>query len=254
MEIHMLKQLLASVGIGKAKVDTLLLSDKLQAGQTFDIEVVIQGGDVEQQLQGLEFAVMASAKTEADLGESEVEYNKSVVLQSWQQSFSLLIQPGETVTKQFTLDLHPEVPATYLFGHQISKVWLQTGLDIKSGLDASDKDGLTIEPSKTQLAVLKLISDSGYRLFKSDIEFGGVRAHEFMSHLPCYQEYEFKPESRSLFGARELEVTFVDNGTETGVLIEVDRAFLGDGYKSTSIPNSCTTTESVRSYIEPLLG
>ena len=46
----MLKQFLASVGIGKSKVDTLLLADKLQAGQTFDIEVVIQGGDVEQQL------------------------------------------------------------------------------------------------------------------------------------------------------------------------------------------------------------
>ena len=250
----MLKQFLASVGIGKAKVDTLLLADKLQAGQTFDIEVVIQGGDVEQQLQGLEFAIMASAKTEADIGDNEVEYNKSVVLQSWQQEFNLLIQPGETVTKQFTLDLHPEVPATYLFGHQIGKVWLQTDLDIKSGLDASDNDSLTIVPSETQLAVLQLISDSGYRLFKSDIESGRVRAREFVSHLPCYQEYEFKPQSRSLFGARELEVTFVDNGAETGVLIEVDRAFLGDGYKSTSIPNSCNTTECVRPYIEPLLS
>lgn len=250
----MFKQILASVGIGKAKVDTLLLSDSLQAGKPFDIEVVIQGGDVEQQLQGLEFAVMASAKTEADLGDNEVKYNKSVILQSWNQSFNLTIQPGETVTKQLTLDLHPEVPATYLFGHQIGKVWLQTGLDIKSGLDASDKDSLTIMPSKTQLAVLKFISDSGYRLFKSDIEFGRVRAHDFVSHLPCYQEYEFKPESRSLFGARELEVTFVDNGTETGVLIEIDRAFLGDGYKSISIPNNCSTSESVRHYIEPLLG
>lgn len=250
----MLKQILASVGIGKAKVDTLLVTDKLKAGQPFDIEVVIQGGDVEQQLQGLEFAIMANAKTEADLGESEVEYNKSVILQSWKQTFSLLIQPGETVTKQFTLDLHPEVPATNLFGHQIGKVWLQTGLDIKSGLDASDKDGLIIVPSETQLAVLQFVSDSGYSLFKSDIEFGRVQAHDFISHLPCYQEYEFKPQSRGLFGARELEVTFVDNGNETGVLIEVDRAFLGDGYRSTAIPNSCKTAESVRPYIEPLLG
>ena len=250
----MLKQLLASVGIGKAKVDTLLLVDQLQAGQSFDIEVVIQGGDVEQQLQGLEFAIMASAKAEADLGDSEVEYNKSVVLQHWQESFALTIQPGETLTKQFTLDLHPEVPATYLFGHQIGKVWLQTGLDIKSGIDASDKDGLTIIPSATQLAVLQFISDSGYRLFKSDIESGRVRAREFVSHLPCYQEYEFKPQSRSLFGARELEVTFVDNGAETGVLIEVDRAFLGDGYKSTSIPNHCQSVDDIRPYIEPMLG
>ena len=196
---------------------------------------------------------MAHAKAEADLGDNEVEYNKSVVLQSWQESFDLTIQPGETVTRQFSLALHPEVPATYLFGHSIGKVWLQTGLDIKSGLDASDKDGLRIVPSQTQLAVLQLISDSGYRLFKSDIESGQVRTQEFASHLPCYQEYEFKPESRSLFGAKELEVTFVDNGQETGVLIEVDRMFLGDGYKSTSIPNHCDTVDGIRPYIEPLL-
>lgn len=250
----MLKKLLASVGIGKATVDTLLLTDQLQAGESFNIEVVIKGGEIEQTLQGLEFAVMASAKTETDLGENEIKYNKSVVLQRWNEAINLTIQPGQTVTKQFSLSLHPEVPATYLFGHSIGKVWLQTGLDIKSGIDASDKDGLTILPSATQIAVLQLISDSGYRLFKSDIESGKVRAREFVSHLPCYQEYEFKPESRSLFGAKELEVTFVDNGRETGVLIEVDRMFLGDGYKSTSIPNHCTTVEEIRPYIARLLS
>jgi sporulation-control protein len=250
----MFKQLLASVGIGKAKVDTILLVDQLRAGDSFDIEVNIVGGDVEQKLQGIEFAVMAAAKTEADLGESEVTYDKSVVLQTWNESFDITIQPGEELSRQLTLTLHPEIPATQLFGQQIGKVWLQTGLDIKSGIDASDKDSLIILPSATQMAVLEFVSNSGYYLYKSDIEYGGVRAREFASHLPCYQEYEFKPESRSLFGARELEVTFVDNGAETGVLIEVDRAFLGDGYRSTSIPNHCVTPESVAPYLQSLLG
>ena len=65
-----------------------------------------------------------------------------------------VIQPNESITHQFTLDLHPEIPATELFGQRISKVWLQTGLDIKSGIDGSDKDSLMISPSATQLAVL----------------------------------------------------------------------------------------------------
>ena len=250
----MLKKLLASVGIGKATVDTILLVDKLRAGDSFPIEVVIKGGDVEQQINGLEFAVMASAKAETEVNDTDITYAKSIVLQHWAQPMDILIQPGETITESFELDLHPEVPATYLFGQQIGKVWLQTGLDIKSGIDGSDKDPLIILPSATQLAVLELISNSGYRLFKSDIEAGGVQTREFVSHLNCYQEYEFKPESRSFFGARELEVTFVDNGRETGVLIEVDRAFLGDGYRSTSIPNHCTTPESFKPYIERLLG
>lgn len=250
----MLKKLLASVGIGKAKVDTILLQDQLHAGQDFNIEIVIKGGDVEQQLNGIELAVMASAKAESNIGEEEVEYNKSVVLQKWQHQLDFTIQPGETISKQVTLALHPEVPATNLFGNRIGKVWLQTGLDIKNGIDGSDKDPLNILPSPTQLAVLDAVQQSGYYLFKADIEAGMVRARDFASHLPCYQEYEFKPESRSLFGARELEVTFVDNGQSTGVLIEVDRAFVGDGYKSISIPNSCTSVNDVKPYIQRLLG
>ena len=250
----MLKKLLASVGIGKAKIDTILLDEHLRAGQEFNIEIKIKGGDVEQHLNGIELAVMAKAKAEANLGDDEVEYNKSVVLQKWQHELNLTIAPGKTISKNVTLTLHPEIPATNLFGHTVGKVWLQTGLDIKSGIDGSDKDPLNILPSPTQLAVLDVMQQSGYRLFKADIESGRVRAQEFASHLPCYQEYEFKPESRSFFSAKELEVTFVDNGQSTGVLIEVDRAFMGDGYRSTSIPNSCTSVESVKPYIERLLG
>lgn len=250
----MFKKLLASVGIGKATVDTILLDETLRAGEPFNIEVVIKGGDVEQHLNGIALAVMAKAKAEGEIGDEEVTYNKSVILQQWAQELNITIAPGETITEQFQLYLHPEVPASNLFGHQIAKIWLQTGLDIKSGIDGSDKDPLNIVPSATQLAVLEFIEGSGYRLFKSDIEAGRVRAGHFVSHLPCYQEYEFKPESRSFFGTKELEVTFVDNGAETGVLIEIDRAFLGDGYRSISIPNHCNTADSVRPYIERLLS
>ncbi len=250
----MFKKLLASVGIGKAKVDTILLDESLKAGQEFRVEIIIKGGDVEQELNAIELAVMASAKAEASVGEDEVEYNKSVVLQQWHQPLNVTIQPGETIHKEATLSLHPEIPATNLFGRAVGKVWLQTGLDIKNGLDGSDKDPLNILPSDTQLAVLEAVQNSGHRLFKADIESGRVQARDFASHLPCYQEYEFKPESRSFFSAKEIEVTFVDNGSSTGVLIEVDRAFLGDGYRSISIPNSCTTVDAVRPYIEQLLG
>ncbi|TDF35001.1 sporulation protein SpoOM [Alteromonadaceae bacterium M269] len=250
----MFKKMLASIGIGKAKVDTILLDEQLRAGDVFNIEIVVTGGDVEQELNAIDIAVMASAKAEADLGEEEVEYNQSVVLQSWTEQLNFTIQPGETIRNQFELQLHPEIPATNLFGNRVGKVWLQTGLDIKNGIDGSDKDQLNIVPSNTQLAVLDLIEQSGYRLFKADIETGSVTAREFRSHLPCYQEYEFKPESRSLFGGKELEVTFVDNGNETGVLIEIDRAFLGDGYRSISIPNHCESVAAVRPYVERLLS
>lgn len=249
----MFKKLLASVGIGKAKIDAILLQEVLVAGEAFDVEIVITGGDVAQELNAIELAIMAEAKAEKEVGDEEVTYNTSVVLQHWYETLDMVIQPEEVISQVFTLDLHPETPATELFDQQVGKVWLQTGLDIKSGLDGSDKDPLTIVPSATQMAVLQVIESCGYRLFKVDIEAGGVRGNGFASQLPCYQEYEFKPNSRSLFGAKEIEVTFVDNGNDTGVLIEIDRAFLGDGYKSTSISNELTTPEQVQPYIESLL-
>lgn len=250
----MLKKLLASVGIGKARVDAILLSDTLQAGQPFEVKVEIQGGEVEQQIQGLAFAIMAKAKTTVSTAEHDREVQKSVVLQEWWQDLDMTVQAGERLSKTFTLNLHPEVPASELAGRSIAKVWLQTGIDIKNGVDGSDNDPLVILPSPTQLAVLNYISQSGYRLFKSDIEKGQVRAPGFVSHLPCYQEYEFKPDSFSLFGVREIEVTFVSNGLETGVLLEIDRAFKGDGYQSISIPNHCTSIEDVKPYMASILG
>ena len=82
----MFRKILASVGIGKAKIDTILLNEQLVAGDSFDIEVVITGGDVEQHINGIDLAVMAQAKAESQVGDEEVKYNKSVVLQHWQQA------------------------------------------------------------------------------------------------------------------------------------------------------------------------
>ena len=156
----MFKQLLAIIGIGKAKIDAILLNEQLRAGDSFDVEIVITGGDVEQYLNGIKLAIMAEAKAEAD----DHEYYDSVVLQHWNETLDVTIQPGETISKEFTLRLHPEIPATNLFGPSVGRVWLQTGLDIKNGIDGSDADPLNIVPSETQLAVLDMIQQSGYRL------------------------------------------------------------------------------------------
>ncbi|MBM6550728.1 sporulation protein [Marinomonas ostreistagni] len=248
----MFKKLLASAGIGNATVEAVMLSPTLQAGEPFELEVTIQGGEVAQEVQGLAFAIMTGAHAQTHDGKHE--FVKNVVLQEWWQELNITVQAGETLTKTFTLTLHTEIPATELMGEQIANVWLQTGLDIKYGLDGSDQEPLVILPRATQLAVLKCLNQSGYRLFKSDIEVGRAQTPDFISHLPCYQEYEFKPESRSWLGIQEIEATFVDNDNETGLLLEVDRAFQSDGYRSVSIPNHCTTVAEVKPYIQQILG
>lgn len=250
----MFKKLLASIGIGKAKVDAILLTDSMQPGEAFDVEVVIKGGDVEQELNALELAIMATAKAEKEVNDETVKYNKSVVLQHWVQDLNLVVQPNEEIVKQFTLELHPETPITGVGNNNRSKVWLQTGLDIKNGIDGSDKDPLMIMPTNNQMAILQAVESMGYSLFKVDIEAGGVQAHGFSSALACYQEFEFKPQSSSFFGTKELEVTLVNNGHSTGVLLELDRAFRGDSYSSVIIENDCTSTSEIAARIQQVLG
>ncbi|WP_170756288.1 hypothetical protein [Marinomonas gallaica] len=46
----------------------------------------------------------------------------------------------------------------------------------------------------------------------------------------------------------------MDIGSETGVLVEVDRAFKGDGYRSVSIPNHYATVAVIQPYISRILG
>lgn len=49
----MFKKLFASVGIGSAKVDTILLTEQLVPGYSFDVRVVMTGGSVDQAIEGL---------------------------------------------------------------------------------------------------------------------------------------------------------------------------------------------------------
>lgn len=249
----MFKKFLASVGIGKAKVDAILLTEHFRPGEDFEVEVQIKGGDVEQELNALEMAIMTSAKAEAEVGDDEVTYNKSVVLQHWVQELNMTIAPGEELSRTFTLSLHPETPITAVGYNNQAKVWLQTGLDIKNGIDGSDKDGLAVLPTDTQMAVLSAVESMGYSLFKADVEYGTLKGHGFVSELPCYQEFEFKPESSSFFGTKEIEVSLVNDGRQTGVLIELDRAFMGDSYKSVVVPNSVNSPDQAAQYIRRIL-
>lgn len=87
----MFKKILASVGIGAAKVDTILQTEHLLPGQRFHAEIVIKGGDAPQELSGLELALMTKAKVESDNG----SYFKNQVIQQWHLSDRKTIQPGK---------------------------------------------------------------------------------------------------------------------------------------------------------------
>ena len=71
--------------------------------------------------------------------------------------------------------------------------------------------------------------------------------------LGCYQELEFKP-AQFFSGINEVEVSFVAEQHQTHVLLEVDRKFRGDGFKSLTIPHQHANPAVLANEIRRTLG
>lgn len=246
----MFKKLLASVGIGGAKVDTILTTEVVSPGDTISANIVVMGGDSEQEISGLDLALMTRVKVERD--DTEMILNKS--LAHWHIADSFVIQPGEVKEIPFSAILPYETPisANGARNNQ-TRVWIATGLNIDMAIDASDKDPLQVVASTTQNKVLQAMEDCGYSLVKADVEEGQLRGNGFVSTTGCYQELEYRPNRFALFGLQEVEVSFVATEDHTHVLLELDRTFGGDSYLSLSLSNDLSQ-EEVTARIKELLG
>merc|ERR1711879_986057 len=118
----MFSKILASIGIGSAKVDTVLTTETLMPGGLVEGEIRTQGGNVEQHIKGIELALMTQAKYET---EDDGTDWKNIQLQSFYVADAFTLQPDEKHTIPFSFQLGPETPITTLGGE--SRVWLDTG-------------------------------------------------------------------------------------------------------------------------------
>ncbi|MGL5147278.1 MAG: sporulation protein [Plesiomonas shigelloides] len=236
----MFKKLLAAVGIGGAKVDTRLHQSRLLPGQAVCATIVVQGGDAAQQIDGIDLALMTKVKVSTDNG----EYFKNHCLGRWRVAESFEIQPNEIRELPFRAQLHPETPFTELpVRNNQCYVWLQTGVDIDLAIDPGDADALQIVPTPVVNHVLSAMGELGFALTKADVEQGYLSAPGFRSRSGCYQELEFHPRSFGFSSLREVEISVVCDEHETHLLIELDRAFRGDGYQSFSMANTASASE-----------
>ena len=246
----MFKKILASVGIGGAKVDTLLHTEILCPGEKFSATIVVKGGDTEQEISGLDLALLTRVKVERD--DTEMVINKKLAY--WHIADRFVINPGEVREIPFEGQLPLETPITNNGARSNqTRVWLSTGLNIDMALDARDKDPISVIATSTQNKVLQAMDACGYTLMKADVEEGAVRAQHFQFSLGCYQELEFRPNKFALFGLNEVEVTFVTTPDQTHILFELDRNFGGDTYRSLSLANNASQ-EDVTGQIKTILG
>ncbi|HLO10782.1 MAG TPA: sporulation protein [Pseudoneobacillus sp.] len=208
----------ASVGIGAASVDTKLEKDTYMPGETVQGVVEIKGGKVEQQIDEIYLSLNTTYLKESD----DRKYNVTATIDRFRLTTPFTIRSNERKEIPFTFQLPYDTPLS--IGK--SKVWVTTGLEIKGGVDPSDKDYLKVIPNQLMTAVFNAVDNLGFRIREADCEEAPRRLR---GRLPFVQEFEFVPTS-GLFRGKldELEVVFLSSGNGTlDLMFQVDRRAKG---------------------------
>ncbi len=229
----MFRQLFAAIGIGNASVDTQLFNNQIMPGQELKGQVVVRGGSIDQDIEHLTISVMTRVEVESGNGEYATDQPTQRIL----ISNRFTIRARQELVFPFAFQLHPETPVSDFdtFGISINRtaVWIHTDLGIAWATDAIDKDWLYVLPTPAMQYIHNAMIQLGYGLYLADVERGQLRGSGFQSSLGCYQELEYRPSGWSnTLGFREIEISFVTMPYETGVLIEADRSWRNDLYRS----------------------
>lgn len=213
-------KMFASVGIGAAKVDTILNNDKLVAGDEVSGRVLIQGGKTEQDIDEIYLKIVTSYERERD----DKKIREECVIGKFRLTERFTIKANEKKEFPFSFELPIDTPVSY----GKTRVWVETGLDIKNAIDPSDRDYIDVHPSQLMSKFLNAVTDLGFRLREVDCE---AAPYHLRRRLPFVQEFEFVATKGEFRGRLdELEVIFLETSQDRiDVLLQVDRRPTGLG-------------------------
>jgi sporulation-control protein len=216
--MSLFNKMLASVGIGAAKVDTKLYESRLTAGDPLKGVVEIVGGNVEQTIDDIYLSLCATYVKEVD----DRKVTKQAIVEKWKLSDPFTIGIGERKEIPFSVQLPADTPLTV--GR--TRVWLHTGLDIKNAIDPTDSDYVHIQPFPLMNAVFTAMDRLGFRLREAECK---EVSYHLRKRLPFIQEFEFVPISGEFRGKLdEVEIMFFPNShEEIEMLIQIDRRARG---------------------------
>ncbi|MBN2909037.1 sporulation protein [Polycladomyces sp. WAk] len=209
----MLKNLMARLGHGAAKVDLVLNRNQFALGEFVEGTLVIQGGTVQQSINKIDVRLMVIVRSH------ESEATHLVTSIPFHQSFT--IHPGER--KEFPFQY--QLPNDLLLSGNYVTYFFQTELDIAGGVDQTDRDYIEILPPQSLQQILLALEQLGFREKHDSRMFNGY-VQEFAFFPTSYlngqvQELEFAatllPEGVRL----QLELDLYSHGREQEVKREV---------------------------------
>ncbi|WP_340003780.1 sporulation protein [Paenibacillus sp. FSL K6-0276] len=215
--MSMFKRMLASAGIGAAKVDLMLHQDVVNAGDTISGVVRIQGGRVDQQVDDVYAFVKTRYLKELNDKKMEVEATVSKILLA--SKFTVEAEQVYEFPVSFQLPLI--TPVT--IGR--TPVWIQTGLDIKEAIDPKDQDHLQVGPHPNSAIILDAMNQLGFRIREVTCEY--APRYGKINGLDFVQEFEFIPPSQFRNQLDELEIVFFPDEYGIELLLQIDRRARG---------------------------
>lgn len=221
--MSLFRKSLASLGIGAAKVDTLLQRDVLIPGESLPVAIHVKGGKTEQAIDNINLFLCCRYEEEVKSSRGDGEHrtekvHQTCTLTTWSLPYAFTIGADEERQFEVELDLPLNTPIT--IGD--AKVWLETHLDIPMALDPKDKDILTVRPEPLMDGVFTALEQAGLRIRQVECEAADGFA------LPFVQEFEFVPVSGPFHGRwRELEVVAYRDSDGLQLWFEIDRRLHG---------------------------
>jgi len=239
----MFDKVLASVRIGAAAVDTRLDQDTVRPGETLSTQVVVEGGEVAQDIEGIELEL----KTRRETGDASDTYE----LTEEHVTDSFTIEEDEQ--RVFEADLHVphETPITTVEAKRgrSPKVWVDTDLAIDQAIDADDTDSLAVEPTAPIQAMLDAVESAGNQLKEVTVDDDRIGVDDERANYPVDQEFVFKPHDADY---KEAEIHFLPRGTVTHVLVEFDYRIHSEQFYSLRISHDNYTVEELQREFERL--
>jgi sporulation-control protein len=216
----MFQKVLASFGSGGAKVDARLLDRSVRPGGTLHGEVLLAGGQVDQEVESLSVTLLARVETNGS-GPPET---LDLPFQNVQLAGREMIRAGAQVRVPFEVQMPWETPITAVFGKYLTgmAVGLQTNLNLSGALvDPQDVDAVAIEPLPAQHRILDAFSRLGFQFSRASLERNRLDGVD--QQLPFFQEIHFVPSQGFAGVFSELAVSFLARPSDVQVVLDVHK-------------------------------
>ncbi|MBY5992636.1 sporulation protein [Ferrimonas balearica] len=179
--------MLSSVGIGAARVDTLLARDQYRPGETIDARVQLIAGQVDQRIDGIHFSVHSRLAPKQHAKIAHCTLAEGLTL----KANTVMELPVKLALPQFAPISSGPIES-----------WLHTGLEIPKALDPTDIDPIAILPTSSQQAVLDALAGLG--LEQTGVEIEPLPSQSRLG-LPFLQQWHYRPgEGAELAGVEQL--------------------------------------------------